>query len=235
MIRRTLSTLSFLTLFTIGMNSNLLIASEIDDTQSSETVGFFIRDLKICHQSKWRNMTVKLELDADLNADLVNVQEVKQLVRNFLEAYDKPADFWEVMNINLVNSISQKYPQISTLKSILSLAPDQTLNFPRESTVRYKKGDDFLKESFKFTKLNYLICSKTFKSLDMTVDFDLHANPKPLDYPDYQWVNQAMEEFFAEHPLSFSEWIELKPQLEAFLLKRFPTLTKIDVNVTLAN
>jgi len=208
-------------------------ASEINDSESDETIGIFVRGLKICHQNEWRNLTVNLEYDAEIGGSAMDIQAVKGHIRMFLEEYSNPDDFWEIMNTKLVRSLSETFPDITTLKSTLSLAPDRTLNFPRESIVRYDRDSDILKESFNFTKLNYLICQDTFRLLDLHVAWDLKDNPTLSDYPDYQWVDEAMEKFFKEHPVSYSEWKSLKPKLQAYLLEQFPSMTFINVEVTI--
>lgn len=207
------------------------IASVIDDSEATERLGFFVRGIKICHQGEWRHMTVSLEYESEINSD---VQEVKNFVRSFLEQYDNATDYWEVMNTKLVRMLAKEFPSIHTLKSKLSLAPDRTLFFPRESTVEYGRERQALKETFMFTKLNYLICNESFKALDLLVAFNFKEKPTPADYPDYRVVDSAMEEFFAEKPVSLSKWSLLKPQLEAFLLKRFPSFAEVEVSVKVA-
>jgi len=235
MIRKNITRLSIFVLALAGMGSSALFASELDDRNSAEHAGFFVRGLKICHQGEWRNMTVFLEYESEIDGNAMDIQNVRNHVRWFLEGYPNTTDFWEVMNTNLVHSLVKKFPDINVLKSTLSLAPDKTLIFPRESIVQYDISSENIKESFNFTKLNYLICTETFKSLDLHVAFDLKDNPTPADYPDYQWVDQAMEEFFEVHPIKLSGWSIVKPQLEEFLLERFPTLTAVEVQITVAS
>lgn len=212
-----------------------LYASLVDNATASEHSGIFIRDLKICHQGDWRNLSLLLEYETKANEKDANIIRVKAHVRTFLEDYSNTTDFWEVMNTKLVHSLIQEFPEINALSSILSLKPDKSLSFPRNSIVRFSKELDILKESFSFTKLNYLICNVTFQKLDLHVAFDLKNNPTVYDYPDYQWIDQAMDEFFTENPISFSLWSDLKPKLEAFLLNRFSTLTSISIEVSIAN
>lgn len=208
-------------------------ASQLNESQAIESVGFEIRNLNICHQNEWRHLSVSLEYDSD-NNDGINPYQVKEHVKDFLKSYEKPSDFWEIMNTNLINSILLAFPEIHSLKSKLTLAPDKTLSFQRQSTVKYERNAEAFKESFNFTKTNYMICNQTFESLDLHVAFDINENPKMFDYPDYQWIDQAMEEFFKETPISFSSWSSIKPLLENFLLERFQTLTAITVDITLA-
>jgi len=209
-------------------------ASIINDSETVETVGIFVRGLKICHQREWRNLSVNLEYDADIGGDAADIQAVKEFIRTYLEEYSNPDDFWEIMNTKLVHTLSENFPDMIAIKSALSLAPDRTLHFPRESIVRYERGSEYLKESFNFTKLNYLICQETFRSLNLHVAWDMKDNPNPTtDYPDYQWIDEAMDTFFKEHPVSFSEWKTLNPQLQAYLLERFPTVTSMDVEITI--
>lgn len=214
---------------------NVLSASTIDDSNTTEHLGFFVRGMKICHQGEWRNLSVTLEYESDLGSKATDVQSVKAYLRGFLESYPNTTDFWEIMNRNLIRSLTQEFPGINTLKTVLDLAPDKTLSFHRQSIVQYEKGAQALKESFGFTKPNYLICNDSFRFLDLHVLFTLKDNPDAFDFPDYQWVDQAMERFFAEHPVSFSKWKDLKPQLEAYLLTQFPTLTWINIEVTVAD
>jgi len=207
---------------------------KLDQAGASEQVGFSVRNLRICHQNEWRNMTVDLEYDVDSMQNPVDVQKVKKHVLEFLNNYPNQADFWEIMNTKLIRSLIDLFPEIRSLRSKLSLAPDRTLSFHRASTAVYEKGEEVLRECFAFTKPQYAICNDTFRLLDMHVDFSLKPNPTALDYPDYQWVDQAMEEFFSKNRLSFSKWKNLKPQLENFLLERFPTLTGIDIRLTVS-
>ncbi len=213
---------------------SLLSASIVDDSNKVEREGLFIRDLKICHQYEWRNLSITFEYETVPYGKASNVDLIKGYIRQFLDEYQNQTDFWEIMNVNLVHSLLTEFPDIQKLKSTLSLKPDKTLSFPRESIINYDINNNVLKESFGFTKLNYAICSETFGLLDLSVFFDLKDNPAQFDYPDYQWVDQAINEFFKEHPLSFSQWQHLKPQLEDFLLERFKTLSEIHVDVTLA-
>lgn len=221
------------TLLTLA--SSILHASLIDDRETVEALGIFVRGITICHQREWRNLTVNLEYNTDIGNNTTDIQAIKERIRRFLDEYANPDDFWEVMNTNLVLSLSASYPDITTIKSTLSLSQDRTLQFPRESIVRFEKGSDNLKESFSFTKLNYPICQESFHSLDLRVSWDLKANPDPSsDYPDYQWVNDAMHAFFKEHPVSISEWKTLKPLLIAYLIEQFPSVSTMDVEITIA-
>lgn len=220
--------------FAVLIALSSLSASIVDDTTKVEREGLFIRDLKICHQQEWRNLSITLEYESDPYGKASNTTLIKEYIHQFLDEYPNQTDFWEIMNVKLVRSLLMEFPDIQKLKSVLSLKPDRTLSFPRESTINYDMTDNALKESFGFTKLNYAICSETFSALDLSVFFNLKDNPAQFDYPDYQWVDQAINEFFKEHPLSFSKWQSLKPQLEQFLLERFTTLTEIHVDVTLA-
>lgn len=209
-------------------------ASIVDDSNAIELAAVLMKDLKICHQLEWRNLSISLEYESELHGKSLNVSLVKEYVRQFLNEYPNETDFWEIMNGHLVRALLQEFPDMQKLKSVLSLKPDRTLSFPRESTVIYDINTTVMKESFGFTKLNYKICSETFQSIDLSVSFDLKANPAPFDYPDYQWVDDAMNKFFKDQPLSFSKWETLKPQLESFLLENFATLSDIQVSITLA-
>ena len=210
--------------------SGPLLASVIDDSNVTERIGFFVRNLQIYHQEEWRNLNVTLEYKSE--GRVLNIQHVKNHVRQFLEDYPGSKDFWEIMNSKLVHSLVRAYCNISSLKSTLSLAPDHALSFHRESICKYDDDSEVLKESFRFTKLNYLICNESFRSIDLHVAFDLMHNPDPFDYPDYLWIDRAMEEFLAKNPINFSKWNSLKPKLEAFLLEGFPTLISIDIDIT---
>lgn len=208
-------------------------ASEINDSETVESVGVFVRGLKMYHQEEWRNLTINLEYEVEEGSE-INAQTVKNHIRMFLEKYSEPADFWEIMNIKLVGSLSETFSNIISMKSALSLAPDRTLRFPRESIVKWSRGTENLKESFNFTKMNYQICQKSFRMLNLHVAWDMKVNPTKWDYPDYQWIDQAMNEFFKENPISFTEWKAQKPELQTYLLERFPSLTSLDVEVTVA-
>lgn len=208
-------------------------SSVINDSDSEERIGFSLKSLSIYHQGEWRNLSVDLDYLSNNEGKAVDVVRVRNYVRLFLEEFPNTTDFWEVMNKKLVHEITDEFPEIRRLTSQLSLAPDNSLSFPRRSTIFYEQGKEALTEYFGFTKLNYQICNVSFRSLDLNVAFQLKDNPSSYDYPDYQWVDQAMEEFFQEHPISFSNWSEIKPRLEAFLLERFTTLSTLSVSVTI--
>ena len=214
---------------------DIVNASVLNETHAVEVAAVSFRGLKICHQNEWRNLSINLEYNMDAEGNFTDVQDVKNHIKGFLEGYSNPMDFWEIMNTKLVLSLSEAFPTITTMKSTLALAPDQALRFPRESTVKYDRNVDVLKESFQFTKLNYLICQNSFHSLDLRVTWDVLDNPNPsTDYPDYQWVDEAMETFFNEHPVSITEWKILKPELQVYLLDKFPTLSSIDIDIKIA-
>ena len=156
-----------------------------------------------------------------------------EYIRRFLKEYTKQNDFWEVMNAKLVNSLAHDFLEIEGITSTFSLAPDRVLNFPRESTVRYERGALLLKEYFKFTRLNYLICQKTFQSLNLHVSWEMKVKPNlATDYPDYQWVDQVLRDFFAKNPVSMSNWKKLKTILIAHLLGKFSSLVSVDIEIT---
>ncbi len=208
------------------------IASIINDKEAVETVAIFVRDVKIFHQWEWRNLSVSLEYGAEIDAKAPDIYALKDFVRVFFEQYSNPDDFWEIMNTNLVSAVSEAFPEIVSIKSTLSLAPDLTLRSPRASIVEYEKGNEILKESFSFTKLNYYICQETFRALNFYVVWSMKDNPNPqTDYPDYQWIDAEIEAFFTAHPVSFSKWNDLKPKLQAYLLERFPALSSIDTEI----
>lgn len=214
-------------LFLFNAVTSSLSASILEESNSSERVSFYFKDLRICHQLEWRNMTLQMEFDGQLQ----DLQAVKKFVKSFLGDYPNEMDFWEIMNAKLVHAIVQQFPEIGFISSQIALAPDRTLSFPRRSSVIYSQEQSALKETFSFTKLNYKISNETFDKLDFHVSFDIKDNPDTFDYPDYQWVDAAMEEFFKQHPMSVNKWTELKPKLESDLLKRFTTLTSMKIDV----
>lgn len=212
----------------LAIGSFTLNASEIDYSHSSESQAIYLKGLKICHQRDWRNLSLNLEY----TGEDVDSQAVASHVRAFLEYYSSPDDFWEVMNTNLVKSVSEAFPKIFTVHSQLKIDPDNALVFPRESVVDYEKRTKQFKEIFRFSKLNYLICQQSFRSLNLEVTWIMKNNPNPeTDYPDYQWVDQAMELFFATHSFSASEWKALKPLLISHLLESFPAVESFDVEI----
>lgn len=209
-----------------------LSASAINDTHTIESYGVSIQQMEICHQREWRNLSINLDYDTKVDGKAGDIQKVKDAIRLFLDDYSNPDDFWEVMNTNLVHYLADKFPDITSMNSQLSLSPDMTLHFPRESTVKFNRDTDVLKESFNFTKKGYLICQETFRLLDMKVSWEMKDSPNPtLDYPDYQWVDNAMQTFFAEYPLSYSEWKILKPKLQKYLLEQFNGLESIEIQI----
>ncbi|HEY4832308.1 MAG TPA: hypothetical protein VIH61_07095, partial [Waddliaceae bacterium] len=171
--KKNITMFGILTAFSVS----LLSASIVDDSNKVEREGLFIRDLKICHQQEWRNLSITLEYETVPYGKASNAALIKGYIHQFLDEYPNQTDFWEIMNVNLVRSLLTEFPDIQKLKSILSLKPDRTLSFPRESRINYDVNNNALKESFGFTKLNYAICSETFGSLDLSVFFDLKDNP----------------------------------------------------------
>jgi len=207
---------------------------KVNNVSATEMVGLSIHNLQICHQGNWRDMTFQIHYQADPLGTANNVSEIRDFVHEFLNNYPNTTDFWEVMNKKLTLSLTDQFPDIILLESNLAIGPDREFSFPRESIVHYSRESGITKESFRFTKLNYLVCNETFKSLDFHVSFDFKEKPDPSDYPDYQWIDAAMEQFFAKEPVSFSKWEKTKHKLEAFLKEKFPTLPCLEIDVSAA-
>ena len=209
----------------------LVSASTIDRSSSNDFLGFSFKNLRIYHQMGWRNLSLFLEFQSENEEDL---RAMKNFVNRFLETYYRETDFWELVNVNLIQALARSFPSVSKIESVFSLAPDTLLAFPRESRVLYVKNQP-LKESFSFTKLRYALENPSFKAIDFQVLFHMRENPTSSDYQDYRWVDAAIEDFFKLYPLAFSDWKQLKPLLESFLLDRFPTFASIEVTPTRAH
>ncbi len=216
----------------MAIGPNFSYASEVDETEIEEKIGIFVRGLKICHQHEWRNLTVELEYGTQIDNSHENAQEVKKYVKEFLDKYSNPDDFWEIMNVKLVDSLLKNFTGMQSVKSTLILAPDKTLKFPRSSIVNYERGEETLRESFSFTKQNFLICEETFHKLNLHVKWDMKKKPGNFDYPDYQWVNTAIEKYFAKNSVCLSKWSKTKHELVESLLKKFKTLVSVHIEAT---
>lgn len=209
--------------------------SVVNDSESIETVAVELQGLSICHQREWRKMTVHLDYRMSKDHPATDVNMVKGKIRSFLDHYSQEDDFWEIMNTNLVRYLSESFPEMEAIKSTLCLAPDATLKNHRKSIVRLDREAETMSEAFVYLKSNYLICQETFKALDLRITWEMLPNPDPAtDYPDYLWIDSAIDAFFREHPVSVSEWKSLKPCLQEYLLGQFPSLASVDIEVTVA-
>ena len=103
-------------LFTI-LSTNLLFASILDERQALETSGISLKDLKICHQNAWKNLSIFIEYQVEPNKDDLNPKCLKNYVKNFLIQYKNSEDFWEIMNSCIVKWIVKDFPDIETIKS----------------------------------------------------------------------------------------------------------------------
>jgi hypothetical protein len=70
-------------LFTI-FSGNLLFGSILDERQALETTGIALKDLKICHQNAWKNLSIFIEYQLEPNKEELDPKCLKNYVKTFL-------------------------------------------------------------------------------------------------------------------------------------------------------
>ncbi|NDD98886.1 hypothetical protein EB008_01175 [bacterium] len=221
-------------LFTI-FSGNLLFGSILDERQALETTGIALKDLKICHQNAWKNLSIFIEYQLEPNKEELDPKCLKNYVKTFLSQYKNFEDFWEIMNKTIVKWIAKDFPDIQTIKSTFYLKPDKIVLFTRFSTVYFDESDHKFIETFGYEKENFAICNETFKSMNLSVSWEFKEPTSPKDYFDFQDMDAQITQFFKENPLCFSKWENLKPKLEKQLQEKFKSINKVTVDITLVN
>ncbi|NDE63876.1 MAG: hypothetical protein EB053_05930 [Chlamydiae bacterium] len=231
MFLKLIAKLSLLAIF----SSNLLFATILDQGQALETSGIALKDLKICHQNGWKNLSIFIEYQIEPNKEELDPKCLKNYVKNFLSQYKNSEDYWEIMNSTIVKWIAKDFPDTQAIKSTFLLKPDKIVPFTRYSTIYFDELDKKFIETFGYEKENFAICNETFKSINLSVSWEFKKPTSPKDYFDFQDLDAQITLFFKENPLCFSKWEYLKPKLEKQLLKKFKSIKKVDVNITLIN
>ena len=213
-------------LFTI-FSGNLLFGSILDERQALETTGIALKDLKICHQNAWKNLSIFIEYQLEPNKEELDPKCLKNYVKTFLSQYKNFEDFWEIMNKTIVKWIAKDFPDIQTIKSTFYLKPDKIVLFTRFSTVYFDESDHKFIETFGYEKENFAICNETFKSMNLSVSWEFKEPTSPKDYFDFQDMDAQITQFFKENPLCFSKWENLKPKLEKQLQEKFKSINNV--------
>jgi len=221
-------------LFTI-FSGNLLFGSILDERQALETTGIALKDLKICHQNAWKNLSIFIEYQLEPNKEELDPKCLKNYVKTFLSQYKNFEDFWEIMNKIIVKWIAKDFPDIQTIKSTFYFQPDKIVLFTRFSTVYFDESDHKFIETFGYEKENFAICNETFKSMNLSVSWEFKEPSSPKDYFAFQDMDAQITQFFKENSLCFSKWENLKPKLEKQLQEKFKSINKVTVDITLVN
>lgn len=227
-----LFSLFFITLALASQPS--VYSSEIDNTHVSEQMGFKINNIRIHHQDFWRTLNLSLEYSAHKEMTPPDTLAIKDSLKQFLHDYSNPKDYWEIMNVNLVHFLTQKYPSLDFLKIQIAVVPDQPVPFCRKSIVTYMTGKN-LQEEFEFRIENDPLFSSVFKDVTMRIVFKYIENPQVFDYPDFLWINDTVKQFLIDHQQELSQWDTIRPILEKQILEKYQGLTNVDIPVCITN
>ncbi len=89
-------------------------------------------------------------------------------------------------------------------------------------------------ERFEFELRDLKVAHQGGNTLTLKLRYDYRRGLKPADYPDFRKLAQTCEEFFKGYPNDADFWEILNLKLTARLLREFPALAAITVEIHVA-
>ena len=97
--------------------------------------------------------------------------------------------------------------------------------------VRTRTG---LSEQFQFEMHDLKVAHQGGNTLALKVSYDYRRGIKPSEYPDFTRLAGACDEFFKSYPNATDFWEILNLKLTALLLREFPALDSVTVEIHVA-
>ncbi len=107
--------------------------------QHEEIFAFEVPTYKVQHQGGATlgiKVAYRLTPDAIATEDYPDSIPLQKNIENFLGNYPNQTDYWEILNKNLVQSLLEQYPQMSSLRVELDIMPTLQEPFRRSSIVK---------------------------------------------------------------------------------------------------
>lgn len=175
---------------------------------------------------------------------------VVNVIKDYLVSYPNEADFWEILNRNLVNELlTQTIPTsfgakynldqlVDALTVDIQVASGSSLvNFPRQSRVSgapRSGGIDFA-EHFYFQIPDYGLNHQDGAIVDILVDLDFKkdvAINDPFAYPEFVSVVNFIKNYLVSYPNETDFWEILNRNLvTALLTQTIPTSFGVEYNL----
>ena len=105
------------------------------------------------------------------------------------------------------------------------LTPSLSAKDPRSTRVQ---------EQFEFVMRELKVAHQGGNTLTLTLRYDYRPGLKPAEYPDFRRLAQTCEEFFKGYPNDKDYWEVLNLKLTARLLREFPAVAKMTVEIQVA-
>ena len=125
----------------------------------------------------------------------------------------------------LASSISVVYAQ-----SIKSADTSAT----RKTASASHKGDSSLTEEFSFWIKDFKVDHQALtNNVNISVSFRYVPGIKNSEYPDFRWLTKDVESFLTNYPNEEDYWEIVNKQLTAQLMKKYPVLSSITIELKL--
>jgi hypothetical protein len=147
----------------------------------------------------------------------------------FLTEYQNRDDYWEIMNNNLAQFLTQTFSMIGKLEIELSVAPDEKVQFHRRSVVVYERAQ--FEELFGFKIQQQSNLQEHFENATLEVTYKYRPGIQLSEYPDFLWVSEAIDNFLITHWNASEKWEVVQPRLIKHLSDRFPMVTLIEIKL----
>lgn len=111
---------------------------EAPESKLVEQFSFFIKDLKVDHQSQLNNLNISVRYRYATNIANVDYPDFRLLVKDieaFLNTYPNETDYWEIVNKQLTSMVMKKYLSIASVTIEIEVSPSSLVPFVRTSTV----------------------------------------------------------------------------------------------------
>lgn len=204
---------------------------ELDTLSAREEIGFKIDHLKMFHQEIWRTLDIIVWYHNHQNSGQVpDTTEVKESLLQFLRDYSNGADYWEILNTNILKFLKQAYPSLDAIEIELSVVPDEIIPYHRKSIV-VGCGKFYCSEGFGFKLDTQETIQNELKNAVLEVTYTYKEGIQPNEYPDFLWLGDAIDAYLKEHWGEGSRWDLVKPVLTAYLLEKFPMVEQVEITL----
>jgi hypothetical protein len=106
-----------------------------------------------------------------------------------------------------------------------ALTPSLSAKDPRSTRVQ---------EQFEFVMQDLKVAHQGGNTLTLTLRYDYRPGLQSAEYPDFRRLARACEEFFKSYPNDTDYWEILNLKLTARLLREFPAVAKMTVEIQVA-
>jgi hypothetical protein len=170
------------------------------------------------------NIMVSCDYTNRSQVDLPDASTVYHEIVQFLNHYPDNADYWEVVNRNLIEHIHQNHPALSSITVSLEVLANQTEPYTR-STTATRHADGRILESWSFITAQVAVSHQGEQMLNIQVDYMYRDGISNAEYPDFIPIYARISRFLSHYPKSNDSWETVNRNLADQILKDYPMMS----------